>query len=83
MYQKVIYTLVNPINRQNIYICRCFINAHFQNCQLYHVCVTSRLKSVCSTASVHLFLAERGMPAEYAFDQLMGFLDPLKFGQFA
>ena len=26
----------NPINRQNIYIRMCFINAHFQNCQLYH-----------------------------------------------
>ena len=37
--------------------------------------VKSRLKSVFSTALVHLFLAESGMPAEYAFDQLMGFSD--------
>ena len=45
MYKKVIYRLVNPINRRD--------------------------------------LAESGIPAEYAFDQLMGFLDPLQFGQFA
>ena len=38
--------------------------------------VTSRLQYVFSTA-------ERGMPAEYAFDQLMGFLDLLQFGRSA
>ena len=32
--KKGIYTLVNPINHQNI--CLCFINAHFKNCQLCH-----------------------------------------------
>ena len=45
--------------------------------------VTSRLKSVFSTAHVHLFSAESGMRADYAFDQLMGFSDLLKFGRFA
>ena len=36
-----------------------------------YVCVTSLLKSVFATTNVHLFLAESGMPAEYAFDQLI------------
>ena len=55
----------------------CFINAHFQNCQLYH---SFALRVVCNkyaTVSVYLFLAESGVPAKYAFDQLMDFLDPL------
>ena len=32
-----LYTVLNAINHQTIHICICFINAHFQNCQLHHI----------------------------------------------
>ena len=80
MYKKVIYTLVNPINQQNIskralpklsdiYI----IRLRYESFEI----------EVFSTASVHLFLAESGIPAEYTFDQLMGFSDLMQAGRFA
>ena len=58
-----IEAVLNLINRQNIYICMCFINV--QSCTsklsiISYVCVTSRLKSVFTTTNVHLYLDARG-----------------------
>ena len=63
MYTKVIYSLLNPINRQNIYICMCLINAHFSKLSIIsYVFVTSRLKSVFATTNVYLYLHASGSP---------------------
>ena len=83
--QKVIYTLVNPINRQNIYIiCRCSINA---TSKIVNYIIRLRYESfkisMLNGERTFFFLAESGIPAEYAFGQLMGILDPLQFDRFA